>query len=69
MEYTNSQIREIISEYVHNARDREIMSMRLIDGMTLEQIAYAMNISVSTVKRTIFKNSYAIFKHVPQNDK
>lgn len=68
MEYTNSQIREIICEHVHNMRDREVMQMRLIDGMTLEQIAYAMNISVSTVKRTIFKNSYAIFKHVPQNE-
>lgn len=68
MEYTNSQIREIISEYVHNARDREIMRMRLIEGMTLEQISFEMNISVSTVKRVIFKNSYAIFKHVPQSD-
>ena len=36
MEYTNSQIREIIGEYIHSERDRKIMERRLIDGITFE---------------------------------
>ena len=34
MEYSNSQIREIIGEYIHSERDRAILSRRLIDGIS-----------------------------------
>ena len=39
MEYTNSQIRELIAEVIHSERDRKILARRLIDGVTFEKLA------------------------------
>lgn len=66
MEYSNSQIREIIGEYVHSERDREILGRRLIDGVTFERLAEEFEMSVSQVKRIIRKESVNIFRHVPE---
>lgn len=72
MEYSNSQIKSLINEWIHSERDREILCYRLIDGLTLEQIASRyqenhpdMPISVDTVKRALRKNEPILFKHVP----
>lgn len=63
MEYTNSRIREIIGEYIHNERDREIMCRRLIDGITYERLAEEYELSVSQVKRIIARDSDIIFSN------
>ena len=39
MDYTNSRIRELIAEYVHNERNRKLLERRLIDGITFEKLA------------------------------
>lgn len=64
MEYSNSQIREIIAEYVHSERDRRILCRRLIDGITFERLAEEFDISVVQVKRIVMKNQEAVFRHV-----
>lgn len=72
MEYTNSQIRSLIEEYIHSERDREVLCFRLIHGLTMEQIAnrYQDNhpeapISTDTVKRIIRKSEPILFRHIP----
>lgn len=65
MEYTNSQIREIIAEHLHNERDRRIMEKRLIDGLTVERLSEVFDLSVSQIKRIIWRDSEIIFRHVP----
>ena len=67
MEYTNTQIREIIGEHIHNERDRKIMARRLIDGITMERLAEEFDISVSQVKRIVWKCSGEIFRHLKVN--
>lgn len=64
MEYSNSQIREIIAEYIHDQRDRDLLCERLINGVTLEKLAEIFDLSVSQVKRIIWKNSEIIFRHL-----
>ena len=39
IEYTNSGIANVINEYVHSERDRAIIKRRLIDGVSIEQLA------------------------------
>lgn len=39
IEYTNSRITHIINEYIHNKRDREIMLLHYVDGVSADQIA------------------------------
>lgn len=65
MEYTNSQIREIISEYIHNERDRKIMERRLIDGITFERISEEFDLSVRRTKSIVYACQVEIFRHVP----
>ena len=64
MEYTNSRIREIIGEHIHSERDRRILERRLIDGITFEKLAEENELSVSQVKRIIWKNSETVFRHL-----
>ena len=64
MEYRNSQIRELIGEVIHNERDRRILERRLIDGITFERLAEEFELSVSQVKRIIWKNSEVVFKNI-----
>lgn len=72
MEYTNSQIRGIIAEYIHTERDREILLYRFIDGLTIEQIASRYQaahpdytLSTDTVKRIIKRSEQELFRHIP----
>lgn len=37
--YTNSQITFLIDEHIHNARDRQIMKLHYVDGISAEKIA------------------------------
>lgn len=56
VEYTNSHIRELIEEYLHSRRDREILSDRLIDGLTFEQISEKYDMSVRQIKNIVYKS-------------
>jgi AraC-like DNA-binding protein len=64
MEYTNSQIREIIREHIHSERDRKILYRRLVDGVCYEPLAEEFAMSVSQVKRIIRKNTEILFRHI-----
>lgn len=64
MEYTNSRIREIIAEYIHNERDRKVLERRLIDGITFERLAEECELSVSQVKRIVWKGTEILSRHV-----
>ena len=64
MEYTNSRIRELIEEYIHSQRDRELLCDRLIDGLTFEQLAEKHDMSDRHVRRIIYKLQEQLFKHL-----
>ena len=65
MEYTNTLIRELIADYIHNAIDRKMLSMRLIDGMTFEAIGFELGMTTKTVRLRIHKGEEILFKHIP----
>ena len=61
-------ILEALGEYVHRRKDREIMAIYLTDHPgSLEKIAEECEVDVSTVKRTINRNSF-IYKYLPESD-
>ena len=61
MEYTNSQIRELIDEYIHSERDRNILYRRLIDGVTFERLAYEQMMSPRQIKTIVYKCEKILF--------
>jgi len=62
MEYTNSEIRELIDEYCHNERNRAILKRRLIDGVVFEKLAEEFDLSVRQTKSIIYKEQQKIFR-------
>lgn len=67
MEYTNSRIRELIAEVIHSERDRKILARRLIDGVTFEKLAEEQEMSVSQIKRIVWKGSEIVFRNLKKN--
>lgn len=47
IEYTNSQIEHLIDEHIHSKRDRLILKLHFIDGMSGEQIAEHPDVDIS----------------------
>ena len=64
MQYSNSQIREIINEWIHDERDRAIMSRRLIDGITFERLAEEFDMSDRQIKRIVKRLNDQLFSHM-----
>ena len=45
--YTNSRITYLIDEYIHHKRDREIMKMHYVDGMSADAISQVDGIDLT----------------------
>ena len=65
---SKTQIIDILNEYVHRRKDREVMQIYLTDHPgSLERIAEECEIDVSTVKRIINRNSF-VYRYLPESD-
>lgn len=53
MQYTNSEIERRIAEQIHNERNRRIMHLRLVDGLTYERIAEAVEMSPRYIRSLV----------------
>lgn len=65
MEYTNSQIRHLIAELIHSQRDRDILSRRLIDGVTFERLAEEFDMSPRQIKNIVYRDEKVLFRKLP----
>ena len=65
MEYTNSQIRELVAEHIHNQTDRKMVFERLVNGLTFEKISEIYQLDVKTVRKRIHRCEEIIFRHLP----
>ena len=63
-DYSNSEISEIIDEYVHSERDRALLKRRLIDGLTQERLAEEFDLSVRQVQRLLYKLQDKVLRHL-----
>lgn len=64
MEYTNSQMRELIGEHIHSKRDRDVLEMIYIEGYTQETVAEKIDMSVRQIQNIIYKHQNTIFMHL-----
>lgn len=63
-EYRNSEISNIIDEYIHSERDRAILKRRLIDGVCYEPLAEEFNLSVGQIKNIVYRSEKALLKYL-----
>ena len=61
-DYTNSRIEHLIDEHIHSERNRMILKRRLIDGICFEPLAEEFDLSVSQVKRIVYKSEQELFR-------
>lgn len=52
---TNSELDSRIAERIHSERDRRIMRLRLVDGLTYERIAEAVEMSPRYLRALVSK--------------
>ena len=53
MQYTNSEIDRRITEMIHKTKYRDIMHLRLVDGLTYEKIAEVVEMSPRQIKNIV----------------
>lgn len=63
-EYTNSQMKMLIDEHIHNAKYREILKLRYLDGMTYDAIAEAQDMSFQQIRTIICKAQDKLLKYL-----
>lgn len=64
-EYTNSQIKNLILERVHDKRHRAILYNRYVNGKTFERLAEDYGLSSKQISRIIHKYDHALFHDLP----
>lgn len=65
IECSADEIRYVLEQYIHSLTDRKVMLVYLTDYPdSLERLAEMCDLSVSTVKRIINRNSF-IYKYLP----
>lgn len=63
-DYTNSELKHIIDEWIHSKRDRDIASARLIDGLSIEECAELFDRSPRQMQRIINRLQSIVFLHI-----
>ena len=60
----NSQIEQLINEWIHSERDRSILKRRLIDGICYEPLAEVFDLSAKQIRNIGYKAEAILFKHI-----
>ena len=63
-EYTNSQMNNLIDEHIHNIRNRAILKLRYLDGMTYERIAEELDMSTQQIKTIVYEAQQKLLKYL-----
>lgn len=63
---SRTEILSLINEWIHSARDREILKRRWLDGIYYEPLAEEFDLSVRHVKRIVHDAQAKLAKHIPQ---
>lgn len=65
---SKSEIEYLVTEWVHNSRNRSIAKSRFLDGLTYERISEIYDISVNQTKNIIQNVKEILLRHIPQNE-
>ena len=67
-QYSNFRLREIVEEFIHSERDRNILIEKYCNKKTIEQIAELYELSDSQVKRIITRDGMIVFRIMAEED-
>jgi len=61
---SRTQIDFLINEWIHDQRDRQLVSRRLLDGIIYEKLAEEFDLSVTQVKTICYKSQRKLKEHI-----
>lgn len=59
--WSNFRFREIVEEYVHSERNRQILIRKYCDKRTIGQLAEEFELSETGIKNIIYKEGLTVF--------
>jgi DNA-directed RNA polymerase specialized sigma24 family protein len=63
-ELSRTDLEYLIREWIHDERDRRVVSRRLLDGIVYERLAEEFDLSVQQVKTIVYKSQNRLLKHI-----
>lgn len=63
-DYSRTEIENAIDEWILNEMHRAILKRRLIDGICFEPLAEEFDMSVTQIKRIVYKGQDKVFRHI-----
>lgn len=61
---STTELNNLIDEWIHNALDRKILRIRLLDGECYSQIAEKFNLSIEQTKKRAYTAINKLKSHV-----
>ena len=61
---SRTQINGLITEWIHDERDRDLIRRRLLDGVIYERLAEEFELSVTQVKSICYKAQKRLIDHI-----
>ena len=62
--YKNSDVVRIVNEYIHSSRDRDIAVDRLVNGLTIEQLAEKYERTPRAMQTKVAKLQAIVFRYL-----
>ena len=66
--YSNFRLREIVEEYIHSERDRQVLTEKYCNKKTIKQLADQFYLSETSVKNIISRGAEIIFTIMAQDE-
>lgn len=63
-DYSRTELTNAIDEWILNEKYRAILKRRLIDGICYEPLAEEFDMSVTQIKRIVYRGQEKLFKHL-----
>lgn len=63
-DYSRTEISAVIDEWILNEKHRAVLKRRLIDGICYEPLAEEFDMSVTQIKRIVYKGQEKVFQHL-----
>lgn len=62
-DYSNERVTAVIGDYIHSARDREIILANLVDGISYDELAGRYALAYESIKDIMKKGRVALAQH------
>ena len=63
-DYSRTELNNTIDEWILNEKYRAILKRRLLGGICYEPLAEEFDMSVTQIKRIVYKGQEKVFKHL-----